>query len=225
MASGHNVRPRPRGSRRNAAGPEIESAFRAYFQGMPAPRICIIILAAGRSTRFGDGDKLTAPLAGTPVIRHVAAASLAAGSGDVVVVTGRSEVRAALDGLPVHCTPGRGDAMGSSIAAGVAAAPNADGWMIWPGDMPLVRADTARRIALAFDHSAPTVPVHDGRRGHPVLFPSRFRGALGALTEDMGARAVLAAAGRVVEVSVEDPGICFDIDSPEDLAAAGKLIQ
>ncbi|MFC7236494.1 molybdenum cofactor guanylyltransferase [Halosegnis marinus] len=60
------------------------------------------IVAGGRSTRFGDADKATAVLAGTPMIRRVA--DRLVGVTDALVVNcrpdQRAEVEAAMDGYP-----------------------------------------------------------------------------------------------------------------------------
>lgn len=65
-----------------------------------------IIIAGGRSTRFGDRDKAVAELAGTPMIRRVA--DRLTGSVDALVVNCRPEqastIRAALEGYPREVT-------------------------------------------------------------------------------------------------------------------------
>jgi len=85
-----------------------------------------------------------------------------------------------------------------------------------PVDHPRVRAATVARLLEVFrGESAPIVlPVHDGRRGHPVL----FRGVLfpELLDEELeeGARTVVHRhADGVREVPVDDPGILVDIDT------------
>jgi len=192
---------------------------------MTSSGITAVVLAAGNSSRFGQGDKLIAPLSGIPIVRRSVEAAVRVGFPDFVVVTGLADVREALLGLDVRfCAPPAGT-MGASIAAGVSASPDAQGWLIWPADMPVIRSGSARRVVEAFDPAAPVVPVHDGRRGHPVLFPARFRQHLEALILDRGARDVLRAAAHVVEVEVDDPGIHVDVDTVEDLARAERLVR
>ncbi|WP_224268083.1 molybdenum cofactor guanylyltransferase [Haloprofundus salinisoli] len=53
-----------------------------------------VIVAGGRSTRFGDADKATADLAGTPMIRRVG--DRLAGVVDSLVVNCRADQRAAI---------------------------------------------------------------------------------------------------------------------------------
>ena len=54
-----------------------------------------VIIAGGRSTRFGDDDKATAPLAGTPMIRRVA--DRLEPVVDELVVNCRDDQRAAIE--------------------------------------------------------------------------------------------------------------------------------
>jgi molybdenum cofactor cytidylyltransferase len=62
-------------------------------------------------------------------------------------------------------------------------------------------------------------PIHDGRRGHPVLFGGDWVPALRALDGDTGAQALIRQAGdRFTAVPVDDAGVLFDVDRPEDLA-------
>ncbi|USZ66917.1 molybdenum cofactor guanylyltransferase [Halorussus salilacus] len=89
-----------------------------------------VILAGGRSTRFGDADKAVADLAGTPMVRRVA--ERIAPAVDEVIVNCRDDQRAAvadaLDGLsrPVSFAldpdpdlgPTAGIAVGLDAAAG-----------------------------------------------------------------------------------------------------------
>jgi molybdenum cofactor cytidylyltransferase len=61
------------------------------------------------------------------------------------------------------------------------------------------------------------LPTFQGRRGHPVLFASDIFQEILGLTESQGANIVVRKdPSRVVEVSVESPGILVDVDTPED---------
>ena len=110
--------------------------------------------------------------------------------------------------------------LASSIAAGVAASPDASGWLIALGDMPSIRVASIAAIADALRGGARiAVPAMAGRRGHPVGFSARYRARLQLLAGDTGAREILATdAAFVDEVGVDDTGIFKDIDTPEDLA-------
>ncbi|MET0541989.1 MAG: nucleotidyltransferase family protein [Variovorax sp.] len=170
----------------------------------------VIVLASGRGERYvasgGTGSKLQAMLAGKPVLTH----TLAAVQGS---------------GLPWHLEDAGHPGMGDSIAAAVRRTADAAGWLILPGDLPLVEPDTLRRVADALRNEGVQAaqPRYRGERGHPVGFARACREALMALEGHHGAAPVLRdlrAAGRVAEVDVDDIGVVTDIDTVAALAAA-----
>ena len=175
----------------------------------------IIVLAAGRSTRFraaSDGqDKLQALLGTLSVREHAIAAVQASGLPFHVVEAAHT---AHID------QPGMGD----SIATGVRACAEAAGWLILPADLPLVQPQTLRTVAQALQSHTVVVPVFAGQRGHPVGFAAACGPALMALTGDQGARAVLQAHAPYA-LAVDDAGCIHDVDTPEALEAAQRLIN
>lgn len=184
-----------------------------------------ILLAAGAGTRFG-GDKLLFPIAdGTPVGVQ-AARNLLGGVDHGIAVVRPSDRRLAdlleAEGLRVAFCPDAQTGMGTSLAFGVSAAQDADGWLIALADMPFIQSGTIRGVAGLLRAGAPiAAPQHQGRRGHPVGFAHGFFHDLAQLKGDQGARAVLAAhAGQIQVFECEDRGIFVDIDTPTDLSNA-----
>jgi len=188
----------------------------------------VIVLAAGQGSRFKAQDhKLAQRLGETSVLAATLANALASRLRVVVVTTAafadvaRSSV-AARDVviLPEVGTPGAGGlGMGVSIAAGAGACPNSRGWLVLPGDMPLVRPSTLMAVALALDHHPIAFAQHLGRRGHPVGFAAELYSELTALNGDEGARR-LVSRYPAFAVELDDPGVLIDIDTEDDLAAA-----
>lgn len=185
-----------------------------------------IVLAAGRSQRFGTENKLLHPIDGVPMVRHTVQHVLDAGLGQVVVVTGHDadEVERALQGLCVKCvrnaTPWAG--MGTSLAVGAnAVGDDTEAVMIMLGDMPTLKTETLVAILDVFDPTSGhdiVIPFYDGRRGHPVTFGARHLPRLRAQTGDQGAKDLLRdAPERVQAIEVDDPGILMDVDTPGDL--------
>ena len=119
--------------------------------------------------------------------------------------------------LPAVGTPGPQPlGMGYSIAAGVAARPDAPGWLVLPGDMPLVQPSTLLAVSRALDHHPVAYAQYKGRRGHPVGFGAELYSELVTLSGDEGARRLIArypAHG----VDVEDGGVLLDVDTRADL--------
>ena len=185
-----------------------------------------LLLAAGRSTRMAGTSKLLRTLWGTPLVRRAALTLTEAGIRPLWVVVGPDGqgVREALGDLGglfiVNPNPEKG--MASSLAAGVAALPVESGSvLVMLGDMPGLSAVTVSRLIEAFNESARSIclPVHGGRRGHPVLFDlHRHREELLSLTGDRGARDLLARhPDEILEVEVLDAGVLLDIDTEEEL--------
>ena len=199
---------------------------------MLARRVAGILLAAGRSERFG-ADKLLATLPqptgdiakGTPIAVAAGRKLIAVLPHSLAVVRPGAALlatRLRKIGLRVVPCPIADQGMSASLAFGVAGAADADAWVIALGDMPWVDTSTIRAVADALASGAPlVVPTSAGVRGHPVGFSARFGDELTRLTGDRGARSVLAAhAAEVVEVEVDDAGIARDVDTREDLARA-----
>ncbi|MFY0614786.1 MAG: molybdopterin-binding/glycosyltransferase family 2 protein [Hyphomicrobiaceae bacterium] len=198
------------------------------IEATSTPRITALVLAAGRSTRMGANNKLIEPVAGKPMVRHVVEAALASDAAHVRVVTGNKpvEVQHALDGLEVTYThnPDFADGLSTSLAAGTASLEgDVDGAIVLLGDMPLVTAALINRLIAAFDPAAGRaicVPVHNGKRGNPILWAARFFGDMTKVQGDTGARHLIGEnAEWLAEVDAGDVAIFRDIDTPEALAA------
>ncbi|MFV0298106.1 MAG: NTP transferase domain-containing protein [Hyphomicrobiaceae bacterium] len=191
-----------------------------------APRIAAIVLAAGRSRRFGTNNKLLADLAGEPVVRHAVRAVLASRARPVVVVTGHmaDEVRQALVGLDVSFadSPDYRDGMAASLKAGLAALPkDIDGVLVALGDMPSITGPDIDRLVAGFapkEGRAIMVPVYHGKRGNPVLFATHLIPEMAGIAGDAGAKQVIGQhADEVTEVGIDSPRIFVDVDTPEAL--------
>ena len=177
-------------------------------------RPVVLVLASGRGERFRDSGgtvhKLRAPLEGRAVLERTLDA-----------------VRAS--GLPWHVEDRGHPGMGDSIAAAVRATRDAPGWLVLPGDLPLIAPDSLLAVAQALAGSAgAVVPEFEGTRGHPVGFAAAVREALEALSGEEGARQVLRqlqAAGRVARLVLDDAGMVADIDTLADLERAAARLR
>ncbi len=194
-------------------------------------RIGCVVLAAGRSTRMGARNKLTALAGDKPIVRHVVEAALASRARPVIVVTGheQQQVAACLGdiGVQIVHNPAFAEGMSTSLKAGVAMLPaGLDGVIVALGDMPAVTAAHFDRMIAAFEPKegrSIVVPVHQGRRGNPVLWSSAYFTDIQALVGDVGARSILADnAESVVELDLNSSAIFVDVDTPEALAAVQR---
>lgn len=204
---------------------------RAGLAPRPAPAqrsatvagLACVILAAGRSRRFG-GRKLLAELArGTPLIVQTVARYRAVFPVVWVVVGHRdAALSQCLKSWPgvrlVPCTAAaRG--LAHSLGCGLRAAGRASGYVIGLGDMPWVPVNTIRQVAAALQHGAAiAAPYWQGRRGHPVGFQRTCLPQLLRLRGEQAGRAILRRHGeQVVLVPGAGPEIHTDVDRRMDL--------
>jgi len=181
---------------------------------MPLDLPVILVLASGRGERYraagGTTHKLTAELGGMTVLERVL-----------------STVKAS--GLPWHLEQADHAGMGDSIAAAIKATQDAQGWLILPADLPLVRPATLQQVLEQLrrfgDHVI--IPYYQGRRGHPVAFPRSCHQDLSCLTGDRGAWSIVQQMLQkhlVHHLPVDDIGTVTDIDTPADLAQAAAIV-
>lgn len=193
----------------------------------------IVVLGAGSGTRYqGARHKLSEPVAGVPLLAHTVRNAIASGMPVVVVCTPAllQAVPTIADLVPpqdlvlMQEGPNTRRGMGDSIAAGVAACAGASGWLVMPGDMPLVRPESLAAVAEALDQQPIAYAQHRGRRGHPVGFGAEMFSELVHLRGDEGARRLLARY-PTASVELDDPGVLFDVDTVDDLARLQERLQ
>lgn len=187
----------------------------------------VIVLAAGKGSRFlGADHKLAQRLGSATVLattlRHAVATQLhvvAVTTEALADVARRSVAARDVIVLPEVGAPGHeGLGMGYSIATGVSACPDAGGWLVLPGDMPMVRTGTLLEVARELANHAVVFAQHKGMRGHPVGFSAELYSELTSLRGDEGARR-LVARYPAIGIEVDDPGVLIDVDTEADLEA------
>ncbi|ELZ31323.1 UDP-N-acetylglucosamine pyrophosphorylase [Halogeometricum pallidum JCM 14848] len=184
-----------------------------------------VVLAAGRSTRFGEANKLLEPLRGTPLVSHTANTAVDSALDEVAVVVGH-ESEAVVDAvssfdLPTRYNEAYSQGQSTSVRTGVEFAREA-GWeaaVFLLGDMPFVRPGTVDRLLAAYRAGDGSIvaPRYDGKRGNPVLFDRRHFDALADVDGDRGGRELVMEHDGTRFVDVDDPGVLRDIDSEADL--------
>ncbi len=180
-----------------------------------------IILAAGKSSRFGQPKQLLMWKA-QPLVRHVAQAAIAAGLEPVVVVLGAyaNEIRATIEDLPLRIVINHEwtGGLSSSIKAGLHALPqNTGGAIFFQADQPQIPPKLV--MSLVDTHRAnlhPIIaPLIHGQRGNPVLFDATIFTELTKLEGDIGGRALFQQ-HPPHWLEWMDEKCLLDIDSPED---------
>ncbi len=207
-------RPHPRRS-----GPSPENA----------PSVAIAVLAAGRSSRMGDCNKMLARLGDVPLVRLAAEKALEAGQGHALLVTGHmaEAVAAAVGDLPVQkvFNPAFATGLSSSLKCAVGALPpSCDGILIHLADMPEITAQHLRALCDVFEAAGGNCIVRataNGRRGNPIILPRALFDEVFSLTGDIGARAIIETSGLAVHDVEIGASAAIDVDTIEALGSLG----
>jgi len=190
---------------------------------MRTERIAAVILAAGNSTRFGEDDKLMAPLRGKPMAAHILETVASMAFAELVAVVRPIEQAPVLHrkldrrGYTIIVNDRPQDGLASSIVRAVQhVVPNnrIRGILICLADMPNVPQTHFNRICMAAEDIRSVVASTDGFSSSPPAFIGRKHfPELLALRGDQGARALLSRA-----VQIETSGaVLHDVDTPADL--------
>lgn len=195
-----------------------------------------LVLAAGGSTRWGEGSKLTAPYRGEALVVGAIRSAREAGLSPIFVVVGhRSDELADLlpGGVVTVANPAWREGRGSSVAAGIEAASREEGVAavaLLLGDEPEVSPAVIRSAVAAWrDEGAELVrTVYRDRPGHPVIFDRARFADLSELGGTTCVRRYLERhpdAVRELAVDAEGPA---DVDTREDhrrLTAGGEDLE
>ena len=200
----------------------------------PDRRIGAIVLAGGRSSRFGR-DKLVEPIDGRPMLIRTVAA-VAAVAADIVVVTGVDADPAVTAGLPpairiVHDDVAYGGPL-LGLLAGLAALRPGSVAVVAGGDMPWLRSDVLASLVAALDPGHDASALELAGRGEQLPVALRRDAAFEVVRRltDLGERRLGALLGAldVALIAEEtwrilDPAgdTLRDVDTPGDLAAPG----
>lgn len=187
-----------------------------------------LLLAAGRSTRFG-GDKLLALVDGAPVLSWSASALAAEVDALYLVVPPDAASRLlVVSGVEVvtveHAR--RDDGLASSIRAGVAALPShVEAVVIALADQPFVSPGIVRSLRERWSAGGvmAVAPRYREGRGHPVLFGRSTFSALQALQGDEGAKTLLESLGPDLALVDVDERMPADVDTPHALRELDAL--
>lgn len=189
-----------------------------------------IILAAGRSTRFGRPKQLL-KLKQKYLLEWVIDAALSSRLQRTFLVLGDNfeNILQALGpksrhpSLEVVFNPRFSDGQSHSLRVGLLAAKaQFPSVMFLLGDQPLVDTGLINHLLEKFWNSNKEicVPVHLGQRGNPTLFSRNWYQAIEQLTGDTGARKIIDTnPDHVLEAKIDCAHAFTDVDTPENFKA------
>lgn len=182
-----------------------------------------VVLAAGEAKRFGQ-PKLLMPFGRSTVIGAVVRTLSMLDARPIVVVAGANapEIAEALKRTraKVIRNPDPSAGMISSVRVGVEALPTTlKRFVIALGDQPRVGPNALVNLigGQVDGRKGISIPIYQGKRGHPVVFDIRYRQEILGLTDQQTLRDVISAHGDdILEVPVRSDACVSDIDTRED---------
>jgi molybdenum cofactor guanylyltransferase len=190
------------------------------------PSAAAIVLAGGRSSRFGR-DKLAAPYRGRPLLEQTVG-RVAAVCDEVVIVIAPGAAAPPVAGARFVHDAREGEGPLAGAVAGLGAV-DTELSVLVGGDMPeLAPAVLAEMLRSASASGADAVALRDGDRVRPLPCALRTAPALASARElyETGERSLRALVTRLRPEAIDeavwsalDPsrGTVFDVDEPADL--------
>lgn len=164
-------------------------------------------------------------IGGKTFLQHIVDEIQSAGIQDVVVVLGADAetLQKSLQWFHGKIVVNQNwrDGQLSSIITGLNSIQHktCDGVLICPVDHPLISRNLLSQLVQTFqkNRSKIIVPVYQSRRGHPMIFPSRYFDEIKNASLEIGAREVVRNhPDNIVEMPTEENGIIINIDTPRD---------
>lgn len=177
-----------------------------------------ILLAAGRSRRFGSLNKLCATISGIPILTRSATNLAGSGADACIAVLGDPALR---DLVPSEFHIAHSDGLQSdSLRAGLAKARalGASRCLIALADMPFVPPAFLRQVMVSADAQTPSAAEGPSGAMPPACIPRALFAQLDLVRGDRGAGQILKAA-RNCHLIPPQPDMLRDIDTIEDLRA------
>ncbi len=187
-----------------------------------------IIPAAGRSNRMGQPKQLL-PVDGQPMLLSVIDPLVCCDRINRTLVVTNSLVAAEIDigqtGAMVVLNDEPDAEMIDSLRLGVDELQKVcelqvdDGILICPGDQPGLASAEVAECCSVFQHQPGRIIVaaHDGKRGHPIIFPASRIPFLMSPACDTGLRELVSAhEENVVMVEIANSAVLRNINTPDD---------
>ncbi len=215
---------------------KIPIKFKLFEREGGMKPITAILLGAGESKRMGQ-NKLLLPWGKRTILERSLQTLLNSRVKEVILVVNDQTQEKARQWedqrVKVVFNPEYRKGMSRSIHQGIRTSdPISEGFLIALGDQPTLKSRTINLLIEAFQKAEGKIiaPSFQGRRGHPVIFPRKYREELLKLRGDEGGKSILNRHSKeVLVVPVRSKEVIRDIDTPGDykegLKGPGKRLR
>ena len=194
------------------------------------PKIVVIILAAGSSSRMKGERKQMLCFKGKTLLRRAAETALQAGFYRTIVVLGANHenFRKEIEDLPLEIAVNENweSGISSSIKKGLAAISkdNLDAAIFMLCDQPFVAAEVLQRLRDIFTETKKPIAAsrYENTIGVPALLAREFFGELESLQADEGAKKVILKNLEKTALAAV-PEAAFDVDTLQDYEKLKQL--
>ncbi len=201
------------------------------MNGFALPTPCVIVLAAGFSTRFGRPKPLARIHGLSLLVRTVTVLTIAIAHNPaikiLVIVPPRSHryrVELQHRRVVVIENPRRADGLSSSVKLGVRRAKYSSAVFVMPVDLGQLRARDLSRLLMRWRLARRRlVATRVGQTGGtPLILPKHlYRPAL-QIADDAGLRGLVRSLPSSELLLIDLPHALVDVDTPQDLAQARR---
>jgi molybdenum cofactor cytidylyltransferase len=200
-----------------------------------APRLQVLILAAGFSSRLGRPKPL-ARVRAFSLLRRTLNVVARFAPAKIVVVVPRHAARYRIEarGVKVVFTanPRRAEGLSSSVRRGIALARYSPALLLLPVDLPALQPRDVARLISRWRAArrcviARGIGQKDGalRGGVPLILPRWLYARALEVTGDIGLRDLVSALPAPQRVLLNLPSAALDVDTPQDLRAARRRLR
>ena len=219
-----------RAARSASEGAALQACMLVRHRRMIAstqPRVRIVVLAAGSSTRLGS-PKTLARVRGTSLIRNTVRLLAPLVHSPIIIVTPAraARLRAELRGLPVRLVqnPQRAQGLSTSVRRGLAAACPAAAVLLLPVDLARFREAGSRRLLSRWRASRRRLVAtrFGGYGGARLIVPRWLHAQALTISGDRGLRDLVSRLTPENLTLLKLPTAVADVDTPQDLKRARR---
>jgi molybdenum cofactor cytidylyltransferase len=199
------------------------------------PRLHIVVLAAGFSSRLGH-PKALARVRSQTLLRRTLTLAARFAAANIIVVLPRQAARYRIEARGLKVTfavnPRRADGLSSSVRCGIAQARYSPALLLLPVDLVTLRSRDLARLISRWRATRRCViarrvgPRHEPSHGGvPLILPRWLYARALGVTGDIGLRELIRRLPAEQRVLVNLPSAALDVDTPQDLSSARHRLR